>query len=48
MSIETIRTIRDGEPRTATLTFTHLLGSHQLSVNKMLDQQIDRLFLCIA
>ena len=26
-STETIRTIRDGEPRTATSTFTHLLNS---------------------
>ena len=26
-STETIRTIRDGEPRTATWTFTHLLSS---------------------
>ena len=27
MSPETVRTIRDGEPRTATLTFTQLLSS---------------------
>ena len=30
-STETIRTIRDGEPRTATSTFTQLLSSEYLS-----------------
>ena len=36
-STETIRTIRDGDPRTATSTFTQLLSSEQgddeLSIN---------------
>ena len=36
-STETIRTVRDGEPRTATSTFTQLLSSDK-AVNKSCEQ----------
>ena len=35
-STETVRTIRDGEPRTATSTFTHLLSSGHFKVEGVL------------
>ena len=39
MSTETVRTIRDREPRTATSTFTQLLNSEILQFNVALCPQ---------
>ena len=41
-STEARRTVRDGEPRTVTSTFTQLLSSEGLSSHRQTQRQIDR------
>ena len=48
MSTEIIRTVRDGEPRTATSTFTHLLNSDQFKFNVALRPQRPCGLLCFS
>ena len=48
MSTETTRTIRDGEPRTATSTFTQLLSSVILFSSMSLYVHRDRTVYCIV